>query len=188
MASLLPLVPTRLVQVPARAKPRTASRQPSLRAFGGRNTQTGPTAALGLGPTPKFDCDSPELLPSLSLSLSLSLLFSLPLSPSRQLPFRHSQSLRQQPRRPPCLLPSSLAPTRPSSSPMTVSRLPYVPGPCFRFWSYAQWMEGLYIGIKSRRSFVEAKRKTKKKKFELEMLSRGEKMRVSTQHTNWADL
>ena len=71
MASLLPLVPIRLVPIPARAKPRAASSQPSLRAFGGRNTQTGPTAALGLGPTPKFDCDSPELLPSLSLSLSL---------------------------------------------------------------------------------------------------------------------
>ena len=84
MASLLPLVPTRLVQVPARAKPRTASRQPSLRAFGGRNTQTGPTAALGLGPTPKFDCDSPELLPSLSLSLSLSsfLPSSIPIPPT----------------------------------------------------------------------------------------------------------
>lgn len=30
------------------------------------------------------------------------------------------------PRRPPCLLPSSLAPTPPSSSPMTASRSPYV--------------------------------------------------------------
>ena len=84
MASLLPLVPIRLVPIPARAKPRAASSQPSLRAFGGRNTQTGPTAALGLGPTPKFDCDSPELLPSLSLSLSLSsfLPSSIPIPPT----------------------------------------------------------------------------------------------------------
>ena len=157
MASLLALVPMRLAPMSARAKPRAANRQPSLGLWRAKHTNwTNRRGGFGAA---KVSTATPDLPDNPFFSL-FSLLSSIP---SRQPPFRHSQSLRQQPRRPPCLLPSSLAPTRPSSSPMTVSRLPYVPGPCFRFWSYAQWMEELYIGINSRRDICGRRRKKKKK-------------------------
>ena len=183
MASLLALVPMRLAPMSARAKPRAANRQPSLRALAGE------THKLDQPPRWVWGRQSSTATPDLPDNPFFSLFSLLSSIPSRQPPFRHSQSLRQQPRRPPCLLPSSLAPTRPSSSPMTVSRLPYVPGPCFRFWSYAQWMEELYIGINSRRDICGRRRK-KKKKIEPGMLSK-EEMRASTtkkKKKNWADL
>jgi hypothetical protein len=71
------------------------------------------TSALGTSASPTISIDK---------TVEKSLRLPLPLSYPH--PSRDSQS--SPTRRPPCLLPSSLAPTPPSSSPMMASRSPYV--------------------------------------------------------------